>query len=218
MNITKFVETLPLQYLDWGTPSVRPIDDLVSVNTQVWSMTVPNNMRLLNHAVRFLEDDEVYLEVGVLQGASTIAALLNNAARGVAVDNFSMLDSAEGNRKAFERTTVACGVADRITLYELDFVEFFQNPPDIKVGVYFCDGPHGYEGTWDGLELAIPILADRAVIIMDDFNWSLVYKATDDWLKKHPENAKMLFDLRHPENEKRFWNGYGVIGWTRGRS
>lgn len=214
MKLNEFVETLPRQYLNWGTPSVKPIDTSIEVKSQVWAMTVENNMRLLNHAVKLLEGDEVYLEVGVLQGASTIAALMNNTARGIAVDNFSMLDSTEGNKTAFHRTTKACGVGDRVALYEQDFIEFFTNPPDIKVGVYFCDGPHGYKGTWDGLELAIPILANRAVIVMDDFNWDRVYGATLDWVAKHPE-AKMLFDLRHPEDAKTWWNGLAVIGWSK---
>lgn len=213
MNVDRFTQTLPAQYENWGTPDVRPLSEVYI--DKVWAMSAPVTHTLLNHATRFLESGEVYLEVGVLQGAAFTAALMHNKVLGIAVDNFSMLPSTEGNKKAFLRRIEELEMVERTTLYEQDFVEFFLNPPDVKVGVYFCDGPHGYKGTWDGLELSIPVLADSALIVMDDYNWDDVRKATLDWMESRKNNVTMLFDLQTPLDSKLWWNGLAVISWKR---
>lgn len=217
MNIERFEQELPTLYHDFGADAT-PAIPTPSISGQ-WAMTTANNILLMNFALQCLEPEEIYLEVGILQGATLCGALWNNTAKAWAVDNWSDFppdDKQESNGQVVKRRIREYGLADRVTLFEQDYRIFFKEPHDVKVGVYFYDAEHQYVGTWDGLELAVPLLADRAIIVMDDFNWSLVRQATLDWIAKHPE-ARMLFDLTTPQTSKAWWNGYAVVAWERNR-
>lgn len=217
MNIERFEKELPALYHNFG-PDAKPAIPVPSISGQ-WAMTTENNILLMNFALQCLEPDEIYLEVGVLQGATLCGALWENRAKAWAVDNWSDFppdDNQESNGQVVKRRIREYGLSDRVTLFEQDYRKFFREPHNCKVGVYFYDAEHQYVGTWDGLELAVPFLADRAIVVMDDFNWSLVREATFDWIDKHPE-ARMLFDLKTLTSSKTWWNGYGVVVWERNR-
>ena len=216
MDVERFIRELPNLYDHFGTFDVTPkVFDIDSIRSQ-WAMTNNNVAKLLNFAVSCLDPDEVYLEVGVLQGASLCGALYGNTAKAVAVDNwidFPTNPNNESNRDVVLRRLKEAEIKDRVILFEQDYREFFSQPHDFKAGVYFYDGEHRYEGTWDGLELAIPFLADHAIIVMDDYNWSMVKDATLDWLALHDKNARLIFDLSTPLDSKAWWNGLAVVQW-----
>jgi hypothetical protein len=86
-------------------------------------------------------------------------------------------------------------------------------PP--RIGLYFYDGPHDYRSQLIGLLRAEPILADRALIIVDDQNFPAVKQATWDFLAVRKE-ASLLFELPTPANcHPSFWNGLYVLAWDR---
>lgn len=217
MRLSEFTNKLPQLYNGWGTPNAQPVMWDSDVVRSQWAMTSENVGQLLNFAARCLEPDEVYLEVGVLQGATLCSALYGNTAKAWAVDDWSDFppEATGGNREVVLRRIREIGAEGRVTLFEQDYKDFFAVPHDAKVGVYFYDGLHGYTGTWNGLEWAIPLLADNALIVMDDFNWSQVCEATLDWVQAHEANASLLFDLSTPTGDRIWWNGLAVIEWHR---
>lgn len=219
MNLDRFTQELPSLYNGWGTANPRlASDSIVKAIKDVWAMTTAEVMALLNLAVRCLGDGERHLEIGVLQGATLTGALVENSATAVAVDNFSMFQSTEGNEYVLGRRLEQLGMSNRVTLHDQDFREFLKNPPqDLvgHVGTYFYDGPHGYDNTFDALEMAIPLYADQCLIVIDDYNWDKVEAASVDWIRAHPYSATLLFDLKTPEGDKTWWNGLGIIAWRK---
>jgi hypothetical protein len=79
--------------------------------------------------------------------------------------------------------------------------------------VYFYDGVHDYRAQLLGLLLAAPVLARRALVVVDDANWPAVRQATWDFLAVRRE-ARLVLDLPTPGNcHPTFWNGLMVLAW-----
>ncbi|MBV8888021.1 MAG: hypothetical protein JO235_29050, partial [Chroococcidiopsidaceae cyanobacterium CP_BM_RX_35] len=91
MDYQRFIEQLPNLFENWGQESVYPKSRLFQqILEQVESETTANILQLINFAVKFLEQDEIYCEVGHLSVATSIGALLNNPEKMVYVAaNFS---------------------------------------------------------------------------------------------------------------------------------
>jgi hypothetical protein len=73
MEYVKFLRELPSFYEDWAQETVRPRSPRYEqVLQQVRGMTSANVLQLLNLAVAYLEESEVYCEIGSYQGATLI--------------------------------------------------------------------------------------------------------------------------------------------------
>ena len=203
MDIERFLAGLPGLYEGWGTPSVRPRDGRFSaVLSRVRSMTAPCMLQLLNHAVGCLGEGEAYCEVDCFQGATLIGALLGHAGRAaLAVDNFSEFDPRGQNRATLLANLAAFGMSAQVRFHDRGFEEFLLDlrRGPVKVGAFFYDGAHDYRSQLLGLLLAVPLLAPRAVLVVDDGNWPAVKQAAWDFLAARPE-ASLLADLATPGN------------------
>jgi protein O-GlcNAc transferase len=213
----RFAQDLPSHYADWGLHSVRPRSDRSKeVIGRVRGMTSPNVLQLLNAAVACLAPGEVYCEVGCFQGATLIGALLDQPGRvALAADNFSEFDPGGANHAALTANLAAFGVSKQVQFHNQDAEDFLagMRTAGVNVGVYFYDGAHDYRSQLMGLLLAAPLLADRAMLVVDDANWPAPRQATWDFLAARPE-ARLLFDLPTPGNcHPTFWNGLMVLGW-----
>lgn len=172
------------------------------------AMSSPSKLALLETASSTLHDGEVYLEVGALFGASTVAAgLAGPDVRMIVVDNFSQFGgSAErlmGNLRKYR-------LEERVELVVDDYRNALRRsfPP---VGVYFFDGPHGYLDQYIAFELGLPHLADEALVIIDDTRWPHVRRANLDYVASHPAFT-LLCDLPSPKlNDRGWWNGLQVF-------
>jgi len=59
------------------------------------------------------------------------------------------------------------------------------------------------------------LLADRALVVIDDTSWPIVSQATDRYLAAHP-GYRLLFDLAADhEEDPRWWNGVRVYAFER---
>jgi hypothetical protein len=219
VNLERFAAQLPGLFTDWGTVQARPrVPTFQAILTRVQGLTSPGVLQLLNLAVACLDDGEAYLEVGSFHGATLLGALSGHAERrAYAVDNFSLFDPSGTNQATLRRNLAHHGVDRQVEFHAKDFQEFFldlrQSVP--RVGVYFYDGPHDYRSQLLGLLLATPLLADRAVIVVDDRNFTAVKQATVDFAAVRGE-AKILFELPTPGNgHPSFWNGLFVLQWDR---
>ena len=132
-----------------------------------------------------------YLEVGSYQGMSLIgAALCNKDKKCYGVENFAeeFRDNWENfnpmevsNRLILHHNLKKYGKGN-VFVFEEDYRRFFENRKDIdgkKVGVYFFDGPHTLAHQTAGLLFVRPLLADRAIIFVDDWNSPCVPQSVD---------------------------------------
>jgi hypothetical protein len=222
VDYSRFLEQLPSLYQGWGQPAVRPVssrfDGLLS---RVKGMTSPGVLQLLNSAVSLLEDGEDYCEVGCFQGATLIGALLGNLGRAaLAADNFSQFDPHGVNRATLTANLASFGMTDQVRFHDQDAEDFLAglSGTAARIGVFFYDGAHDYRSQLLGLLLAVPALARRALIVVDDANAPGPRQATLDFLAARPE-ARLLLDLPTPGNgHPSFWNGLLVLAWEAGGS
>jgi hypothetical protein len=116
-----------------------------------------------------------YLEVGSLSGSTLCAAMNGNAARAVAIDNWSEFG---GPRDLFFANVRAwTSPAAAIQMIESDFrrVDYASLG---QFNVFLFDGPHSAPDQYDGVSLALPALDDQFVLIVDDWNWEQVRSGT----------------------------------------
>ena len=94
MDLQQFLEKLPQQYQDWGSPLMSPISEQLTLLSQKnASYTDRNLFPLLNLAVACLQQDEVYCQVGCFRRGSLVAAFWNNSDRhGYGVEAFFKYD------------------------------------------------------------------------------------------------------------------------------
>ena len=130
--------------------------------------------RLVNNLVSRVADP-VYLEVGSWMGSTVCAALWNNPATAVCIDNWSEFG---GPRDAFMKNLSRVKGDSSVSVLEEDFrlVQWGQIFP--KANIYLFDGPHFEMDQFDGIALALPALEDEFILIVDDFNWDYVREGT----------------------------------------
>lgn len=167
-----------------------------------------------------------YLEVGVYQGMTLVsAAIAAPEVSAYGIDNFAQLDT-EGENAAMVERRIAENSIGNAHLINADYEDALEAIDryigNLKVGVYFVDGPHDYRSQRMCLDLVQPFLADDAIIVVDDSNYRHVRQANGDFLTVNPE-YKLLYEAYtpcHPENadvgtlaEMRngWWNGVNII-------
>jgi len=172
------------------------------------------------------EPEACYLEIGVYQGLTLVAAGLSaDAMPCYGIDNFRILDPEGKNLDIVEQRLEKFNVANAHLINE-DFEVALHNLEshigNRKICVYFVDGPHDYRSQLICLLLIKPYLHDNAVIVIDDANYPDVRQATADFLLSHPE-FKLAFDAYtpdHPANldsetlieaEQNWLNGINII-------
>lgn len=221
MNIEFFARELPDHYYDWGTPKARLKDDRFEREIHgVWNMTVSNAAQVLNCACRHLEAGEVYLEAGVLHGASMRVALLHNPdMHGIGIDDWSEFPSNGGNLSHAEKNLKQYIEQGRVELRGIDIKIYLlcKHDPRVRIGVYYYDANHDYFETLCGLELSILLLANNAVIVLDDTSWTGPRRAIDEFLSRNAKfGFSMLLDLEGKRDGNSMWGrGLSVIQYKR---
>jgi len=196
--------------------STHPVDRSLShVLAEIPGMATENKLRLLNCAVASLGADEVYVEVGCYRGASLVGAAASNShSRIFACDNFSQFD---GAADALRRTLDSQTAPGQVAFHDMDFRDFLDAAPwrPARIGAYFYDGGHSFADQYDGIALAIPHLADDAVVIIDDTN-KRAARAANDLIARALPGFKLILDLRTPRNHSpTWWNGLQVFRYLR---
>jgi hypothetical protein len=223
MKTKEFLANLPTQFNNWGTENVTPKDSrFADLLKRVNGMTTQNILALLNLSVRYLEKDEVYLEVGTYQGAMICGAMLDAPnlplnPKGIAIDNFSEFDHGN-NQELFIENANREGLERNIYLINHDFRDYFNSNMfeyPAKIGVYVYDGAHDYSSQLKGLELAIPYLADDALIIVDDTNELECKSANEYFLENYPNCQKVLDFPTVGNGHYTWWNGIQVFTWRK---
>ena len=193
-------------------------------------MASPKKLHLLRKAVSFLSltPSECYLEVGTYQGKSLVAALVDNPDRyAIACDNFSLFDEALApkNKATLERNLQRYGLSSRVRFFDCDFRDLLPRwrteglPP---VGVYFYDGAHDEVSQYLAIRLAEDVLADEAVVIIDDWRYapdsqSFAEAGTRRALadSSHQWKVEHILPARYNGDLDQWWNGVAVLSFQR---
>jgi predicted O-methyltransferase YrrM len=212
MDADRFLRELPNLFEDFPR-SEHPLDRrFAPIVEQLQNLTSENVLALLNLAASCLGQDEAYVEVGVLYGASLIATTLGNEdKRIVGIDNFSLWEgSADKVEENFERF--------RLSKPELLEGDVFELVPGgaldgTPIGVWYYDASHEYEAQIEGLRLAEPFLVHGALVIVDDTDWERVDRAMDDYLAAQPRARRILELDGKDRGSPQWWEGMQVFVW-----
>lgn len=189
----------------------RVVDDVPGMSTE-------HALTLLDLAVAHLGDEECYLEVGSYRGRSLVGAMLANPdRRAVAVESFSEFGVDPAQTLAAVQTTLAdYGCADRVELVVGDAFRLLRPGfTDLPVGAYFYDGAHSRVAQHLGLAMAEPLLADQALVIVDDATWPQVAATTRRYLARHPGYTVLAELPAAHDFDPRWCNGMLVLAWRR---
>jgi predicted O-methyltransferase YrrM len=201
-------------------PLVRRLFDPVA---DVPGMASPKKQRLLGIAFGCLPEDECYLEVGTFQGKSLVSAAHGNPRRAMyACDNFSEfsdLNSPEQLRANLARH----GLDDTVTFFDADFRDVLDREHVADpVGLYFYDGAHDEQSQYDGIVRAEPLLADEALVLVDDWRYaedshSYAKAGTERAIADSRHDWRVLYELpaRRNGDLAMWWNGLGVLSFRR---
>lgn len=159
--------------------------------SHVSGFTSPNELAVLNLAAAALPADEAYLEVGTFKGRSIVAAVQGNADKKFyAMENFLEFGMAgeEAHAELTDNLKRFAGDAD-VQLLEGDAFTMMAQPGliDRPVGVYFYDGEHTLLSHYLALAVVEPLLADEALILVDDATWPVVQRAHRIFLRRNPQ-------------------------------
>lgn len=220
MDAAAFLRELPDLYAGGDVRDGALLDErFAEVAQQTVGFTTPKVMALLNLAARRLPPGEAYLEVGTFQGRSLCGAMLGAQSGSFhAVENFlefGMLG--QQARRALHDNLERWTRRELLTLHDGDCFEVLpQLAPGLPpVGVYFYDGAHTSLTHYLALALVEPLLADRALVLVDDSAWPLVRRATEQYLRRRP-SWRVLHELRPAADDDPDWaNGLMVLEFRR---
>lgn len=220
MDCESFLEQLPALYENWDQDTIKPCDHTFQALLNILQgNTNPNVLQLLNHAVNFLENDEVYCEVGPVQGVTLAAALLNHPhCVAWAIDDFA---TSENPEIAFEELVAQLdqyGLAEQVLLHNQTVINFFYELRSLeiteKIGIYYYRGPFDYRSQLLGLSIVKDFLADQALIIIDNNNHSSVQQAIWDFILLQPQCQSLLNFKTRSEKDLTFYNGIHLLKWN----
>jgi hypothetical protein len=219
VDVDRFAAELPGLFDDFPRseiPRGRRFDDVID---GIPNLATENVLALLNLAASLLGPDESYVEVGSFYGASLIGAMRGNTGDFVAIDRFSFdVPEVRGrplpkaSRAGLEDSLARFG-ADRATILEGDAFEVIEGGAlgDRRVGVYYWDGPHDYDGQLRGMRAIEPWLATEALIVVDDYDWEAVAQAAHDYVSAEA-TAELLVEIGgEAADQVWWWDGVAVV-------
>lgn len=167
-------------------------------------------MALLNQAVACMPGDQCYVNVGIWQGFSLIAAALGNERKEcIGVDNFSEFGCPKSQCMGH--------VADyapgrRMAVHDMDYRDYFAHVHRSPIGVYFYDGLHAYEHQLEGLRIAEPFFAPGCLVFVDDMNIDGPHRATQDFLAERSGAYETLFHATtYGDCHPTYWDGLMIL-------
>jgi hypothetical protein len=183
---------------------------------KVYGMNTENIRLLINEIVKRFAKNGVYLEIGTLNGSSLLsAALFNPSTRCIGIDDFSELNPEGTNELILKGNLEKFGNPKNIEFYNLDYREavkvLFSKEPHLTINVYYFDGPHKYEDQINGLNLVLPYLSERCVILVDDVTWFQVDMANKKFLKANTDFESVFMIKPKSWQSMEWWNGFQVI-------
>jgi hypothetical protein len=189
----------------------------------VEGLTSVKIQQLLSMAYSYLPENEAYFEVGTYKGKTLISAMINNAARKTyACDNFSEFTAnKEGSENVLQLNLHMFQLKDRVTFFNDDFSNIADKDhiPE-PIGLYLYDGAHSEEMQYRGIKEVEHLLADEALILVDDWAVEDARLGTKRAIAESPNEWTQLYELPGHEELRQqvWWLGMGVFRFRRNES
>lgn len=158
----------------------------------------------------------VYLECGSHVGSTLISTVFgnDNLKTAIGVDNFSLFDEGQHAKRDF---LSHCNrhIPGRYKLLEQDYFTVKAEDVGHPIDLYLFDGCHDYESQKKGITYYAPLLADEAIVCVDDYDWIDPFTGTNDGLTE--SNLEIIFSYHFTSNRSSdcgqhgWWNGLGVF-------
>lgn len=191
------------------TPEIIALDGMTGIMTRHFY----NNLLSM--------DDARYLEIGTWKGSSVCAAMCNNSASVIAIDNFSEFG---GPRQELLANFNHFRGANDATFIEGDsFAMDISEFP--KFNIYLYDGDHSEKCQYDALKYYYDHLDDEFIFIVDDWNWQGVRNGTLAAIAKldftilYEKRIRLTYDESHtpqPMAHDTWHNGLFVVVLKKG--
>lgn len=218
MDVRAFAESLDALFV--GDPADgRPLDPRFDeIVDSVQGFSSAGELAVLNRAAHALPVGEAYLEVGTFKGRSLCGAALDRpACRMYAMENFTEFGMAGADARSVLLSNLAKHT-DGCDVRLLDgdaFRLLTKGVVDQPIGVYFYDGAHTGEAHHLALALIEPLLADEAVVLIDDASWPMVRRASLRFVADHPDWSQVRTFAARTNDDPAWANGLMVLGYQR---
>ena len=188
--------------VSWSKTNFPTKDELISLS-KVEGMSTAANCFLINEVCKSLSKDELYLNIGVWNGLTYFAGLINTNCRAIGVDNFSQFGGPKENflnhYNKYKRKDSE--------FFDIDYVEYFKTHK-VKIDFYFYDGHHSYDNQYKAIIEAAPFLEKGSLVLIDDTNGEAPKNATLNALKDLKLDYDIWVDFTTAHNcHPTYWNG-----------
>ena len=169
-------------------------------------------------SLKFDERPTQYLEVGSWKGSTVCAALCLNAnCHGTVIENWSEFT---GPKTEFENNITKFNIKDRLNIFEEDVFKVDLAKIEHPIDIYLYDGNHDLENHYKAITYMWPVLAEKSIIVIDDWNAPHIREGTMNGLKDVGANIIQKFEIMYtsdgghtpiPIAQMEFWNGIGIF-------
>lgn len=158
------------------------------------------------------------MEIGTWIGSSVCAAMCNNNATVVCIDNWSEFNGGEIKKEFFKYFNEFKGENNAKFIESDCFKINIKELP--KFNIYMYDGGHKYEEHFKAITHYLDCLDDIFIFIVDDWNWSWIRNGTRDSIKSSKLNILWEKEIILTENNEHtpdlecratWWNGICVF-------
>lgn len=194
------------------------VSKLDSFTLKVPGMANPPMKHLLNNLASFGAVD--ILEVGSYKGASSCSFLNNNKVNSfVSITWWSKpewVEIGKTDREAFDKNIAQSNTNKAsLTIFDRNVFDTFL-PLYYTFDIFFYDGPHGEKETIDGITRFDANLRNQFLLIVDDFDDSLVRAGTFQAIYQSKWKVQKEWFLKGnglniSESTDSFWNGVGIF-------
>jgi len=132
-------------------------------------MTSANILMVLNIAVKAMENDETFVELGTHRGLTLCGAMLHNEDKNfIAIDDFSQYGGNTGHLFTNLSMIFPDGLPAHFKFKAQSIETAFASDPINNIGVCFFDALHTKDAVLRYFELIYPYLSRDALLIFDD--------------------------------------------------
>lgn len=175
--------------------------------------------RTFYNALCSLDRPTEYFEVGAWRGSTLCSAMYGNPdLHATVIDNWSEFN---GPFSEFIDNIKRFGLEDRVDVLYEDFANFVGSKRLTKpVDIYLYDGDHSFDSQRMAIVNMWDILAEKAIVIVDDWNAPEVRRGTFEGFKAVNANIVEKFEICYtfdgshtPKDlaKQEFWNGIGIL-------
>lgn len=163
-----------------------------------------------------------YLEIGSWLGSTACSVMYKNTMKVTCVDNWSQVFNDNNKPMITFKNNIKKCLDKNISfqIFNNNFRKVQSLIPFNEFNIYFYDGPHHYKDHYDGIYLLQKNLANKYILIVDDWNWLQVRKGTKDAIKDCNLKTISLTEIRTTQDSSKpifqgefseWHNGYGIF-------